>query len=354
MLLLMLSSGGSGSKAGLSVLQDTPLVTDPAMGGIVRVHDPSLFRQGATYYVFSTDVRAPRNGRYLPIRCSADRLNWEPCGHVFTALPAWVTAAVPGVRSLWAPDISYFGGLYHLYYAASIFGTQSSAIGVATNTTLDPADPMYAWVDRGQVLASHVGDDFNAIDPNILADSDGRVWLNYGSYWSGIKQREIDPATGLLLASKRKRYNLARRPDTPDDAIEGPSLVHVGSFYYLFVSVDHCCMPEIADDDYKQVVGRSRGPHGPFVDAQGVSLMKGGGGIVLRGNDRWLAPGGGTAYVDAQSGESLLVFHALEAARSGATTLWVQTMRWESGWPVLSDPAGVIADSSAAVPRDKE
>ena len=66
-------------------------------------------------------------------------------------------------------------------------------IGLATNTTLDSADPAYRWVDRGMVLRSKQGDDFNALDPTILIDADKSVWITYGSYWSGIKQRQIDP-----------------------------------------------------------------------------------------------------------------------------------------------------------------
>ena len=206
---------------------------------------------------------------------------------------------------------------------------------MATNTTLDAGDPAYQWVDRGPVLTSRVGDDFNAIDPNILVDSDQRVWLTYGSYWSGIKQREIDPLTGTLLRSSPVRYDLATRPDSSDDAIEGSSLVHSGDFYYLFLSVDHCCSPNVSQDNYKQIVGRSLSPNGPFLDANGSSLKQGGGSILLEGDPTWLAPGGGTAYIDSASGESLLVFHALNVAKGAEPTLWVKPITWQDGWPSL-------------------
>ena len=168
-------------------------------------------RQGSTYYLFSTDAGGAISG-YLPVRCSTDKVNWQLCGAVFNQVPAWVRVAVPAISGLWAPDISFFDGLYHLYYAGSLFATNTSVIGLATNTTLDFYDPAYQWVDQGEVLGSSSADDFNAIDPNILVDSDGSIWLTYGSYWTGIKQRQIDPLTGKLLATNSTIYSLATRP----------------------------------------------------------------------------------------------------------------------------------------------
>ena len=270
----------------------------------------------------------------LPIRCSGDKVTWSACGTVLPGIPEWVREKVPGVLGLWAPDISYFNGLYHVYYAGSTLGSQRSVIGVATNTTLDSADPAYAWVDRGEVLASVPGDDFNAIDPNILVDTDGRVYLSYGSYWSGIKQVEVEPATGVPLASST-RYDLAARPAVANHPIEGASLVRHGGYYYLFVSMDSCCLTDYSADNYKQAVGRSTSPHGPFLDEAGTAMLGGGGTVLLEGDGMWNAPGGGTARVDPETGESLLVFHAHHESEGGRQYLWLKSLGWEKDWPVL-------------------
>src|SRR5215472_15215085 len=88
-------------------------------------------------------------------------------GFVFDTFPQWVIQEIPGSRGAWAPDISYFNGRFHLYYAISTFGSQNSAIGLATNKTLNPASADYHWSDEGLVLSSYQGkDDWNAIDPN--------------------------------------------------------------------------------------------------------------------------------------------------------------------------------------------
>jgi hypothetical protein len=80
----------------------------------------------------------------------------------------------PGTKELWAPDISYSHGMYRLYYAYSLFGVNTSGIGLALNKTLDAKSPQYKWVDQGLVLDSKASDDFNAIDPNYVEDAHGR------------------------------------------------------------------------------------------------------------------------------------------------------------------------------------
>ena len=103
---------------------------EPA-GQIQQIHDPVMAFADGMYYVFST-------GRRIPVICSPDKINWENCGRIFFRNPAWTRDINPNLADIWAPDISYFNDKWHLYYAASNFGTQNSAIGLATNATLDP------------------------------------------------------------------------------------------------------------------------------------------------------------------------------------------------------------------------
>jgi arabinan endo-1,5-alpha-L-arabinosidase len=242
--------------------------------------------------------------------------------------------AEPGVLGLWAPDISYFNDLYHVYYAGSTFGSNTSVIGLATNTTLDSTDPDYQWVDQGEVLASNSSVDFNAIDPNILLDTDGSVWLTYGSYWSGIKQQQIDPISGGLLSSNPTVYSLAYRPNVQYDPIEGSSLVHKGSYYYLFASFDNCCDANPYQDTYRIMVGRGTSPNGPFVDMNGMDMTQGGGTQLLAGDGvTWSGPGGQTAYLDPLNGD-MIVFHAIHLP-DGTPYLFCNSLTWTNGWPQI-------------------
>ena len=335
LIFSLVSCGGGSSASSPAPSQlSSPVFTNYHLtGDTSQVRDPSIIRQGSTYYQFGTDIGAPVGGS-LPIRCSTDRVAWTACGFVLNQIPAWVVAKVPGIVGLWAPDISFFSGLYHVYYAGSTFGSNTSVIGLVTNTTLDQTDPNYQWIDQGEVFGSISSDDFNALDPTILVDNDSRVWLTYGSYWSGIKQRQIDPVTGLLLASDPTVYALAERPNVQFDPIEGTSLVHKGSFYYLFASFDNCCASNPYQSTYRIMVGRGTSPHGPFTDMNGTEMLQGGGTQLLAGNGTtWNAPGGATVYLDSQNGDTI-VFHALHLP-DGAAFLFVNSVTWPDDWPQI-------------------
>src|ERR1700712_2424221 len=104
-------------------------------GAYPFTHDPSIAKDGGTYYVFATG-KAPEGGQF-PMRCSEDLVTWRRCGHVFDEIPKWIQERSPGTKELWAPDISFSHGMYRLYYAYSLFGKNTSGIALATNKTLD-------------------------------------------------------------------------------------------------------------------------------------------------------------------------------------------------------------------------
>jgi arabinan endo-1,5-alpha-L-arabinosidase len=321
-------------------------------GDVQFTHDPSIIKEGDTWYVFSTANGPDRSGE-LPIRCSKDLHHWERCGNVLPGIPAWIKKQSPETKELWAPDISYFNGEYHLYYAFSVFGKNTSGIALLTNKTLDPKGAKFHWIDHGLVLVSRLEDDFNAIDPNLVLDSDGTPWLSFGSFWSGIKMRRIDPATGLLSSKDTTLYSLAKRkrpiapppnpPGLPADwqAVEAPFVVHRDGDYYLFVSFDLCCRG--TKSSYKTMVGRSRSVTGPYVDESGTPLMEGGGTPLLVGNHRWFGPGGESVR-QQKDGDDLMVFHAYDG-KSGHAYMQISTIDWSTGWPhVALEGEGNLAD----------
>jgi len=301
-------------------------------------HDPSIAREGDTYYVFATTSNASEG--QFPIRCSHDLQAWKRCGHVFESIPAWIHEVSPTTKDLWAPDISFFAGKYHLYYAYSAFGVNTSGIALATNDTLDPASPKYHWNDEGLVLKSTREDDFNAIDPNIVFDANGQPWLSFGSFWGGIKMRRIDAKTGKTAAADATLYSIAARampahpeparPGLPADwqAVEAPFVVRHGDYYYLFVSFDLCCRG--TQSTYRTMVGRASNVTGPYADEDGKPMLEGGGTQILSPNSRWLGPGG-ESVLQRPEGD-ILVFHAYDAI-TGKPALQISTITWTEGWP---------------------
>ena len=328
-----------GLALACGLLDETGLQRDAGDAAAVRVegavagaHDPSMARDGGTYYVFATGHApgAPPGSAELPVRCSEDLRVWRMCGSVFDAVPEWIKQASPGTRDLWAPDVSFTHGEYRLYYAYSLFGKRTSGIALATNKTLDAKAAGYGWVDKGLVIASTNADDFNAIDPAYVEDDKGGGWLAFGSFWSGIKMRAVDARTGLLSTTDTKLYSLARREGGAEgSAVEAPYVVAHGGYYYLFVSFGICCKG--AKSTYRIMVGRAKKVTGPYEDEAGRKMMDGGGTEVLVGNSAWAGPGGESVMRD-KDGTDLLVFHAYDAV-TGRSQLQISRIGWVDGWP---------------------
>jgi arabinan endo-1,5-alpha-L-arabinosidase len=287
--------------------------------GALEVNDPSLATDGQQFWIFST-------GTGLPVKTSSDLLAWTDMGSAFDEAPDWVARQVPNATDLWSPDIAFFGGVFHLYYAASTFGSSVSCIGHATAAQLGVG----AWSDQGSVLCSGTTDNWNAIDPSVLVTAESDAWLAFGSWLSGIKLVHLDSTGSHADASM---VDLAARPDP--DQIQAASLVYRNGFYYLFASFDSCCAG--VDSTHKLMLGRASSITGPYVDRAGVALLDGGGTLLLQGDTRWRGPGSNdTLVVD---GRTYNVYDAYDAQNGGAATLRIATLVWDAaGWPVSGGP----------------
>jgi arabinan endo-1,5-alpha-L-arabinosidase len=296
-------------------------------GKIRRVHDPVIIKDQDMYYVFST-------GANIPVRQSADLIEWDfgfP-NTVFRQMPDWAKEAIPGQNDIWAPDISFYNGKFHLYYSVSTFGSNRSVIGLATNKTLDSKSDDFEWVDQGLVVESTTISAYNCIDANLALDTDGNPWLAFGSFWTGIKMHRLNPETGKLSEEDTKRYALAQRY-VNSGSIEAPFIIHKNGFYYLFVSWDFCCRG--VDSTYHVRVGRSENITGPYVDRDGVEMTRGGGTQVTFPTERWRGPGHNAIL--QENGVEYIVYHAYDADNQGVFTLRIDPLSWDDeGFPYIA------------------
>lgn len=294
-----------------------------------------MAKQGDTYYLFAT-------GMGVSVMSSKDLKTWRFEKPVFDKAPQWAVEAVKGYKGhTWAPDIIFHDGLYHLFYSCSTFGSNSSAIGHATNPTLDPSDPDFKWTDHGKIIQSVPNrDKWNAIDPNIIIDETGTPWLDFGSFWDGIKMVKLTPDM-MQIAQPEEWYSLCRRDraltvedkNAGDGAVEAPFIIKHGEYYYLFVSFDYCCRG--VKSNYKVMVGRSKAVTGPYLDKEGNSMAHGGGTLVIQGNKDWAGIGHNAVY--HMDGKDYFISHAYSMADNGASKLIIREMSWTSdGWPVVN------------------
>ncbi|WP_326554525.1 family 43 glycosylhydrolase [Micromonospora sp. NBC_01813] len=283
--------------------------------GDTGIHDPTIVRRPAGGYLLA------HTGDGVALKTSTDRVTFRDAGAVFPGGAPWTTTYTGGSRNLWAPHLTYRNNQYYLYYSASTFGSNRSAIFLATS----PTGAAGSWTDRGLVIESRTSDNFNAIDPHLTIDDQGRWWLSFGSFWSGVKMVAIDPATGRRADGAIR--DLAGRGG---GAIEAPTLVRRGAYYYLYVSFDRCCQG--AASTYRVMVGRSTSVTGPFVDRAGTPMTAGGGTQILAGHGSVNGPGHQDVLTDSDG--DYLVYHYYAA--NGVALLGVNRLGYDAaGWPYV-------------------
>jgi arabinan endo-1,5-alpha-L-arabinosidase len=303
-----------GGAGGLVHAADWPLT------GELNAHDPSLLKEGNTWWCFTT-------GAGLKTKSSSDGLSWRQGAPLFTAELPWWRNYAPAMRPLdiWAPDLQEFGGRIWCYYSVSEFGRNNSAIGLKSCSNLAAGD----WRDDGLVIGSKAGvQAYNAIDPNLTIDSAGRPWLVFGSWFDGIQLVKLDPQT---MKPSGKIRCIARR----ENGIEGANVIWAHGFYFLFVSIDKCCVG--IKSTYKIACGRSKEITGPYVARDGAALLNGNVTVIETGGERWKGPGGQDVYENA--GSWVIARHAYDVENNGKPALRIADLYWDAeNWPCFSPP----------------
>ena len=341
------------------------------------VHDPVMaLGEDGRYYIFST-------GMGISVMSSSDLEVWRKEKPVFGREDLqWAHDSIKGFRGhVWAPDICRRDGKWWLYYSCSTFGKNRSAIGVATNKTLDPTSSDYKWEDLGPVIVSHPHKDkWNAIDPNFITDHEtGEEYLTFGSFWDGIQLVPLQNGRIKTEGGKQVRpKTIARRiainrtatttvPDgspsgltrddteagaphdhepgkaadgvkgeKPENAIEAPFIIYNEGYYWLFVSWDYCCRGK--NSTYRTVYGRSRSITGPYLDMDGKDMAQGGGTLLIGPSDEFYGIGHCSVYrVVRLENEWYFVAHAYDASKNGNAHLFMKKLTFSTDGIAIDD-----------------
>ena len=257
-------------------------------------HDPSMVRFEDGYALMSTNNN-------LQLWTSEDAYTWRDHKSTVSAIPQWAYTYAPGTEGIWAPDVFYMNGEYRVYYCVSVFGKRSSAIGYQSTKSIMPGSSGYGWIDHGHVFHTTTSDKYNAIDADVVRDTEGNYWMAFGSFGLGIQLIKLDATTGYQASDDKTVYNIARRTSSASGgAEEGPSLIEHNGQYFLFTAWDKCCQQgaNIEQTTYKTAYGRADKVTGPYKDRAGYTMANGGGTILLERYGRYVGPGGGEAFQD--------------------------------------------------------
>lgn len=376
---------------------------------LANVHDPSVvLADDGYYYMYQTDAsygNAHAAGGHFHGRRSKDLVNWEYLGGTMKSLPAWITPKLNEIRKAmgleeaspseanfgyWAPCVRKVkDGLYRMYYSIVVPGHingpeswgERAFIGLMENN--NPANND-GWEDKGYVItnASDKGLDYmikpddwancyfkwNAIDPSYIIDKDGKHYLIYGSWHSGIVSIEIDADTGKPATTLPNPWGTAndiapygkllatRQMGNRWQGSEGAEVIYNAQtgYYYLFVAYDALDVP------YNTRVCRSKDINGPYIGIDGTDLTTNGGNMLpvvthpykFNNSDGWVGfahcaifdDGKGNWFYASQGRlpKDVPNINASNAIMMGH----VRSIRWtKDGWPV------VMPERYGAVPK---
>jgi arabinan endo-1,5-alpha-L-arabinosidase len=299
--------------------------------GSANVHDPTIIQIGGRYFCFHTSGNS-----FGVMRSSKDLREWKALGPILPSQPEWLKSRYRH-QSIWAPDVLVLGSKLRVYYSASNWGVNQSVIGLAECENFNPEKPLEGWVDKGLVIESRTDKEtYNAIDPETIVDEHGRHWMFFGSYFAGIYVVELDPATGKL--KNNDLILVARNTSERGNPLEGAAVCRRDGYYYLFVS--YGLAGQGVRSTYRIMVGRSRLPNGPFVDAGGKKMEDGGFVNVLKSSPPMFSPGHSDILQDT-SGRWFMPYHFYDGRQNwrgdlwGRPTLQIREILWSpDGWPM--------------------
>jgi alpha-N-arabinofuranosidase len=306
-------------------------MTAPANPILPGCHpDPSICRVGEWYYlVTSTFEYLPG----LPVRRSRDLVRWETVGHVVDRADMLDYAGIASSGGLYAPTIRHHDGLFWVV-CTLVDQRDDSRGGNFLVTAEDPAGP---WSDP-------VWLDVDGIDPSLLIDHDGRIWM-HGTrlapepehfHQTEVWVREYSHAERALIGPEHIVWNGAVRGAV---WAEGPHLYRIGERYYLLAAE--------GGTEYHHAVSIARADTvtGPYEGNRANPVFT----HRHLGRRPGVMGAGHADLVQAPDGSWHAVMLAMRAADGHHYPLGRETFLcpvvWEDGWPVFAPGEGRLPDT---------
>ena len=353
----------------------------------VSVHDPSIVKEDDTYYVFGSHIEAAKSTDLQNWTTFTNGYT-TPGNVIFGDLSdnleesfEWAgedDSDCKGGYAVWAPTVfwneSYVNddgsmGAYMMYYCTSST-YKRSAIGYAISQEIEGP---YTYVDtiiysgftkndaydsnsnKNTIYTnthideliedgtiSGVNDSWfaadgsynttyapNAIDPELFYDTEGKLWMTYGSWSGGVYILEIDNTTGQPIypgedsdtdtINPTDRYFGKRIAVGYTQSGEGADVVYDSETGYYYMTITYGSLT--SDGGYNMRLFRSESPTGPYLDAKGNNAALSGNvtntanGIKLISNykfacqDKALKAAGHNSVLIDDDGERYLIHH---------------------------------------------
>lgn len=277
-------------------------------------------RVGDDYYLVTSTFQ------YFPgirILHSRDLVQWTGIGHVLTNADDLDLRHYFDGCGVWAPDISYHGGYFYVFYCL-VQLKQDRSVNVRGNYMVRSRSILGPYSKPVQLTAE-------GNDPSHFVDDDGSHHMAYAAgvpRGRGVKiVRLTDDCSSTVGEARWLEFPPEKR------APEGPHLFKRDGYYYLTLAAGGGVY-----DGHHQVIARSRALHGPYEpDPRGAVLAE-------RSRDASYYHHGHAKFFTDPQGEWWMVY-LLRRRLGGFSPLGRETaldrVDWnDDGWPVVNHGEG--------------
>lgn len=317
--------GEGPSDAGQNADAPAPTYANPVFAA--DFPDPFVLRGPDRYYAYATNA-AGKNVRTLS---STDLATWTDLPDSLPTLGSWAKA---NASLTWAPSVLQRGSQYVLYYTARDVASGFQCIGRAI--AQNPAGPFTDETSAPFICQVTAPALCGSIDASPFVDTNGDAYLLWKSdenaaacnddarLWT--QRLGVDGIS--LLGSPTELLVRDRNWEHP--LIEGPSMLKVGSDYFLFYSANW-----YESANYGVGYATCSTPFGPCVKHTQDGPFVGSSGETL-------GPGGQEFFTDMK-GRTWMAYHAWSSPlvgydQGGARSLRIDPIDFVNGIPKLHGP----------------
>lgn len=189
--------------------------------------DPSIIRVKDTYYIATSTFEWWPG---VQIHKSKDLVNWKLIARPLNEIRLLDMMGNPDSGGVWAPDLSYYNGLFYLVYT-DVKVTDGS-FKDCTNYLITSDNIMGPWSDP--IVLNTAG-----FDASLFHDDNGKKYL-LNQYWDPRSYHH--PFYGIMCTEySEEQKSLIGKPwliykGTEEKFAEGPHIYKLFGYYYLFVA----------------------------------------------------------------------------------------------------------------------
>ncbi|MEV1247776.1 glycoside hydrolase family 43 protein [Nonomuraea sp. NPDC049750] len=298
------------------------MIRNPVLPGFHP--DPSIVRVGEDYYLATSTFEWYPGVR---VHHSRDLVNWRPLGGILTERGHLDLSGVPDSGGVWAPDLTYHDGLFHLVYGVMdnyALGYKDIANYLVTAPSIEGP-----WSDPVRLP----GRGFDA----SLYHEDGQSWLlnmvfdsRPGRGFAGIELQPLEGGKPELMLPNR-------------NITEGPHLYKIDGWYYLMVAEGG------TGYEHGVTVLRSRSMAGPYEEDPAGPMLTSRHDPSLE-----LQKAGHGCLVETPAGE-WYVAHLVARPYHNRTCVLgresaLQRVEWVDGWPRVAGGVPAVEVAAPALP----